>query len=342
MKIGEIYFIQERERASGKLTGNVKIGMVGEKGESANRLRQHQTGNPRDLVLHHVTETPSPFWVENGLHQRLNASRVRNEWHKLEGNELENAVNLAESLAAETFIHIPFIDEELRLRTCVSNGLMIEPSDESTDWHLRLSRAKTKLDRTDELRANYKRIIGGMSKEKVEQAQQEDLFYIEHYTVVKFDEDGFSKKYPDLLAEFTKTTTATSGRLTPKYVELAVSEIDPNLELFSQEFMSLCEKVTRQEAEFSELYELESTIQVFDEIFSWEKEVSTAHLATVCGLASGIKDQLTWNRSEKSIQTLDKDLLESDHPSEYNEFITAEMKTRQKTRKRARRSIAHN
>ena len=33
MKIGEVYFIREQDRSTGKLTENVKIGMVGKQGE---------------------------------------------------------------------------------------------------------------------------------------------------------------------------------------------------------------------------------------------------------------------------------------------------------------------
>ncbi|MGA0081945.1 MAG: GIY-YIG nuclease family protein, partial [Ilumatobacteraceae bacterium] len=108
MNIGEVYFIGERDRSTGKLTENVKIGMVGAKGDSGERLKQHQTGNPRDLVLHHVVETPAPFWVENGLHQRLTGLRVRAEWHKLDPKGLEDAIRLAEVLASESFVHMPF------------------------------------------------------------------------------------------------------------------------------------------------------------------------------------------------------------------------------------------
>ena len=61
MTIGEVYFIGERDRSTGKLTENVKIGMVNNQGESGDRLKGHQTGNPRDLVLHHVVETPAPL-----------------------------------------------------------------------------------------------------------------------------------------------------------------------------------------------------------------------------------------------------------------------------------------
>lgn len=57
------YDLDENEisKNAGKLTENVKIGMVNNQGESGDRLKGHQTANPRDLVLHHVVETRAPF-----------------------------------------------------------------------------------------------------------------------------------------------------------------------------------------------------------------------------------------------------------------------------------------
>lgn len=342
MTIGEVYFIGERDRSTGKLTEIVKIGMVGTKGDSGDRLKQHQTGNPRDLVLHHVVETPAPFWVENGLHQRLSGSRVRAEWHRLETKDLEKAIRLAEILASESFEHIPFIEEQERLKSCASADETIDPTDESTDWQLRLSKAKAQLDRLKKLQTMYKDVIGDMSKDEIEQAVQEDLFYLERYTETTFDKAGFAKKYPELVSEFTLSETEVSGRMTPKYLDLEISEIDPSLATFSNEFTALCEKVSKKEAEFGDLTDLQSEIQSRENVSKWERDISIAHLASICGLASGINGQLTWNRSEKTTTWLDEETLESDHSEQYNEFVTAIMKTRTKTRKRARRAKTEN
>ena len=340
MKIGEVYFIREQDRSTGKLTENVKIGMVSKQGESSNRLKQHQTGNPRDLILHYVVVTPAPFWVENGLHQRLDGVRVRAEWHRLEDKDLENAIRLAEVLAAESFEHIPFIDEQERLKSSVSNGEILDATAESSDWQIRLSKAKAQLDRVNNLKDKYKEVISGMSQDEIEQAQQEDLFHIEHYTDIKFDLDGFTKKYPDLIEKFTVSETKIKQRLSPKYLDFEISEIDPSLESFSQKFLALCDRVSKREIDFGSLRELESDLQFRENVLSWEKEISTSHLAAICGIANGIKDQLTWKRSEETISALDKDLLESSHSEQYNEFVSAEIKTRKKTRKRARRTAA--
>jgi len=341
MSIGEVYFIGERDRSTGNLTGNVKIGMVGTKGDSGDRLKQHQTGNPRDLELHHVVETPAPFWVENGLHQRLNGLRVRAEWHRLDAKDLEDAIRLAEVLAGESFEHIPYIEEQDRLKKCVSHGEAIEPTEESSEWQVRLSKAKAQLDCLKNLQIKYKSLIGGMSQDEVDQAVLEDLFYIEYYTETTFDEAGFAAKYPELVAKYTCSETEVSGRLTPKYLDLEIAEIDPGLQMFSDKFSALCEKVSKREAEFGDLSELQSELQSRENVSKWERDISIAHLASICGVASGITGQLTWNRSEKTTTWLDKDELEPHHSKEFNEFVTAEMKTRTKTHKRARRTLAN-
>ena len=98
--------------------------------------------------------------------------------------------------------------------------------------------------------------------------------------------------------------------------------------------------MSKRDIDFGSLRELESDLQFRENVLSWEKEISTSHLAAICGIANGIKDQLTWKRSEETISALDKDLLESSHSEQYNEFVSAEIKTRKKTRKRARRTAA--
>jgi hypothetical protein len=342
MNIGEVYFIGERDRSTGKLTENVKIGMVGAKGDSGDRLKQHQTGNPRDLVLHHVVETPAPFWVENGLHQRLNGLRVRAEWHKLDPKGLEEAIRLAEVLATESFVHIPFMENQEYLRTCLSDGTKRDPSEDSTMWHERLNRAKAQLDRIEELKAAYSSIIDTMSPAEIEQAELEDIILLEYYTDVKFDLDGFTAKYPELISKYTISETKIGGNITPKYSDLQISEIDPGLETFHNTFLSLCNKVSRKESVIADMSELQAELQFRENVISWERKISTAHLASICGLASGISGQLTWNRTAKTKSSLDKEALESNHPKEFGEFVTAEMKSRKKNRKRARRVAVAN
>lgn len=339
MEIGEVYFIGERDRTTGELTLNVKIGKASGNGGSRQRLKGHQTGNPRDLILHHVSQTPAPFWVENGLHQRLSALRIRNEWHKLSAKGLSDAIALAESLSAETFKHYPYIEEQERLKTTISDGKTSLPTEESTDWHKRLCRAHTQLNQIKALTAAYKSVIGGLDNTDLEQAQEEDLVLIEHYAHGTFDVEGFNQKYPQLIEEFTTRQIVVSGTLSPKYKNLQISEIDPELDSFSKSFTDLCSCVNKKTATFSELSELFSEVQYRENVLNWEKEIAIAHLASICGTSSGIDGQITWNRSEKVKVGVDHEALETKYSKEFSEFYSVVMKTRQKRRKRAQRQV---
>ena len=61
---GEIYFIREME--AGQLTEHTKIGLISYKKDrsSNDRLPEHQTGNPRKLVISHVVVTDCVTAVE--------------------------------------------------------------------------------------------------------------------------------------------------------------------------------------------------------------------------------------------------------------------------------------
>ena len=302
-------------------------------------MKGHQTANPRDLVLHHVSQTPAPFWVENGLHQRLSALRVRNEWHKLSTSELSDAIALAENLSRETFKHYPFIEEQDRLKTMVSDGETSSPTEESTDWHMRLCKAHTQLNQIKALTAAYTSVISEMDTEDLEQAQEEDLVLIEHYARGTFDAKGFNTKYPQLIEEFTTHQTVISGTLSPIYINFQISEIDPGLESFSKSFLDLCSSVSNKTATFDELSELFSDVQNRENVLNWEKAIAVAHLASICGTNSGIEGQITWNRFEKVKTKVDQEALETEYSKEFSEFYSVVMKTRQKRRKRAQRQV---
>ena len=302
-------------------------------------MKDHQTGNPRDLVLHHVSQTPAPFWVENGLHQRLSALRVRNEWHKLSASELSDAIALAENLSTETFKHYPFIEEQDRLKTMISDGETSSPTEESTDWHMRLCKAHTQLNQIKALTSAYTSVISEMGTEELKQAQEEDLVLIEHYARGTFDAKGFNTKYPQLIEEFTTHQTVISGALSPIYINFQISEIDPELESFSKSFLDLCSSVSNKTATFDELSELFSDVQNRENVLNWEKAIAVAHLASICGTNSGIEGQITWNRFDKVKTKVDQEALETEYSKEFSEFYSVVMKTRQKRRKRAQRQV---
>lgn len=338
MKVGEIYFISERDRTDGGTSSYVKIGMVNDVSkDSAERLRQHQTGNPRDLYLHHVTQTPGPFRVERFLHQQFGPNRVRSEWFHLTDDELDRAVQMAERLASEAFVHIPVIEAAKALGSVESTGSKIAATDESTGWVRSLSVAKAALKACKELSVNYRSVADELPDDARIEAELEELLVTEHYLDKRFDADGFADRYPALADNFTEITRDVSGRFTPKLHPVDLNEVDAALVAFATEFALACEDVRAGRSEFGALFDMRQRLEQFAGAYGWDEDVAGAHLRVICGTAAGIDGQVTWNRSAKEHAVLDLDGLESAHPDEYNEFVTVTTRTRTKTRRRARK-----
>lgn len=339
MKIGEIYFIRERDRLDGTFSSFVKIGMVNDVSRnSEERLLDHQTGNPRDLVLHHATKTPGPFRVERFLHQQYGPQRIRSEWFRLTDEELAVAVNTCERLAEEAFIHIPVMEKAEELAGVVSSTEKIAVTDESTHWIRVLSVAKTALKQCKEMESEYNTVADSLSDEDRAAVEEQELVITEHYLRQIFDENGFEKRYPGLLEQYSETERRVTKRFLPTTIEIDLVEEDRELIQFSITFMEACEKVQSGELVFSDLFDLRQILEQFSGTYSWNEDVATAQLKVICGTAAGIEGQVTWNRTAKEVVTLDKELLESDHPEKYEEFLTVKPAKRRKTRRRAKKA----
>lgn len=343
VKVGQIYFIRERDRIDGGSSSYVKIGMVNDTSrDSQERLRDHQTGNPRDLELHHVTETPGPFRVERFLHQRFGPNRVRSEWFRLSDDELAVAIQTAEQLAKEAFVHIPIIEAADQLKTVVSSSTKIAPTDESTEWLMRLSVAKQALKRCKELSNAYSDVAVQLSPEDRALAEDEELVVTEHYLDKRFDADAFAAKYPRLFKKYNVISASVRGRFTPNLPEIAFTEIAQDLVEFSSTFLDACDRVRGGKLTFGDLFDLRQILEQYSGSYSWDEDVADAHLRVICGSSAGVEGQVTWNRVEKEDSSLDVERLESEHPEKYSEFVTVKTLTRLKTRRRARREAPRN
>mgnify|MGYP003320069050 CR=1 FL=1 len=79
--------------------GLLKIGYTTKTVEE--RIKEHQTGNPRDIVCVFALKTEAPFLVEQSLHRLHSSDRIRLEWFEFkEEKELENLIDEAKKLDA--------------------------------------------------------------------------------------------------------------------------------------------------------------------------------------------------------------------------------------------------
>ena len=337
MKIGEVYFIRERDRIDGGTSSYVKIGVVQDVSrDSQQRIRDHQTGNPRNLELHHVTQTPGPYRVERFLHQKFGPNRVRSEWFRLTDAELEGAVQTTKRMAEEAFVHIPIMRAADELKTVVSSPEKIPPTDESSRWIKSLSLANEAVKLCGEMSKAYKEVAGQLSPEDRAQAEFEELVVTQHYTTTDFSKEGFDGKYPELLKKYNEVSVEVSGPFRPKYLDVDLAESDTELVNFCSSFQMSCKKVRSGELYFGELFDLYQVLEQFRGSYSWDADVADAHLRVICGSSAGIDGQATWNRTAKEHSSLDLERLESEQPEKYNEFLTVKVLTRLITKRRAK------
>ena len=338
MKIGEIYFIRERDRIDGGTSSYVKIGMVKDvRRDSSERLSDHQTGNPRDLELHHVTRTAGPFRVERFLHQQLGPNRVRSEWFRLSDEELTLAVQMAERLAEEAFVQIPIMEEAERLGQQLSSSDKIASTEESTYWLGRLAVSKAALKLCSELSQTYKGVTEVLPPEARIEAENEDLFLTQYYLDEVFDSDGFDAKYPGLRAAYMSTSTKVTGRFMPTMPPVNLEEVDRDMFEFFSSFREACDQVKVGGLAFGDLFDLRQRLEQYSGSYSWDADVADAQLRVICGTSAGIEGQVTWNRVAKEQTEYYMDVLQSEHPEKYNEFLTVRTLSRTITRRRARR-----
>jgi len=95
---GELYFITSIDPKTGKSQGFYKIGIVRNHRETAERISEHQTGNPHRVVPYAVIKTEAPLLIEQILHATYRANRMSTEWFRFDETERDAAIKEAKRL----------------------------------------------------------------------------------------------------------------------------------------------------------------------------------------------------------------------------------------------------
>jgi hypothetical protein len=304
---------------------------------SIKRLEEHQTGNPRDLELIHVTPAPAPFRVESSLHQRFGPRRIRSEWFELNDDELNEAITLSESLANEMLGHLPIIAEAKALADSVSDGSVRADSPEAAEWHSKLMTAKDALSICVGLENEYRSVHNDLTPSNKADVQKKTMVVTEAVERPRFDEKGFQESFPGLFAKFVRTSVSTGGRFTTKPLEQQTTPHDEQLTLFARTFSAACESVRHGNMDFESLFDLHQELETIEGAYAWDEEIADARLRVLCGTADGIEGRCSWKRAQRTIHSLDKVSLCAAHPAEYEMFLTVQHNSRVKTKKQSRR-----
>ena len=121
---GILYFIRDKDFIYGDIGKYVKIGIVTKERTTEERIKNHQTGNPRGIYpVDEVFDVPFVERLETQIHYEHNDKWISGEWFLLTDDEVEAVVKRAEHLRAQQVLDKPVIEEVLlKIGKKVSNG----------------------------------------------------------------------------------------------------------------------------------------------------------------------------------------------------------------------------
>jgi hypothetical protein len=310
---GEIYFVREHDR-DGVLTHYVKIGLVKSPRTSEDRLIEHQTGNPRRLVIPegHIVFTEAVSLVEAQLHRRFATDRIGGEWFTFsDPKKLEAAIAASKSLASEVGLATPLLLQADALESQVSNQNMIPATEFALEQVRILAVAKEQEKATKALGADIKSLLVGVA---IAGGDLGAAATIQSKTFkAKFDETKFLMDYPDVAQQYFVDKTGWSQRFVIKYKL-------PKEFAFEEEFSAQLDEIRgmlpegKSKVSAIDLEEPLLRLTQLEAITDWDLALSLAKLKIECGLNEGIDGVCTWKREATQKSSFDANkLFEADY-----------------------------
>ena len=294
---GEIYFIRESEYGTGKPSPFVKIGLVHyrENRDSFGRLSEHQTGNPRKLLLDtkQVVKTQAVDMVEAQLHRRFSEQRISGEWFEFNDDKsLEVAVNEAQKLANEVIGLMPLFKEAMELDQIVSNTDSRPATSEEIAIATRVVIARKQLVKC--------KAVAQVRDDLITKAYNEgsDVSMVAKPSVrnysPKFLEDEFKVENEKLWNKYqgfeeTWQHTFTLDR------KIKPDSLGEDFEAKILYVESILESVSKG-GDFADLVEVTLALKNLEGIAQWEDKVFTARLKLAIGKLDKLEGACTWKR----------------------------------------------
>ncbi len=322
---GEIYFIQEIDPVTKKFTSYVKVGLVREvEGrDSASRLDEHQTGNPRTLHLHKVVKTTAVAAVEGLLHGLYAPYRVHGEWFDFDNKTLTSCINRAEELAKEAKANLKYFEKAESLKGVLSTKPAKKATSKAEDFFTDYKAAKFALDEIGHRISKIKQLY----VEAAESGEDVDglVETIERKQAAKLDVEALLAAYPKLRKKYTEITKTISPRFkwAPFENDLdSLNFLGDNVDDLIFEADKAIAVAKKSKKRLEDLKEIELQLIEYYTAAEWQAEVAEVNIRTLCGDAEGIEGICTWKRVEKVTEKFNEKKFKAENPELFQQFST--------------------
>lgn len=320
---GTLYFISEVDVFTSQAFDYYKIGLVKEsrKGDSSDRLGEHQTGNPRKLQIKHTVETPAISNLESTMHGLYATERVFGEWFHLPGAKGRTVMRHADRLAQEQFAYAEATATAVKYAKMASNGRTLKATAEARTQHLIHQQASFERAALSSIFNAERAFFENLKSSKFDTT----LFFKQSFRKApKFNEKGLAEKYPSLYKQFFIDDINFSpkfliSKLQDQTLKLP-SELAKGIQDQSERLDSLGRTPTL--AQVKEVHLQHLKFLGFEADAKWREANSKSVLRSLLKTNESIDGIAKWTRVGKNVNTFDKKGLASKHPELIEEFTT--------------------
>jgi hypothetical protein len=310
---GSLYFMRERDHISGDISAYVKIGLTRDDRTSESRKGDHQTGNPREIIVIEELVSPAISELETQMHARHAIDRITGEWFALNEIQLSDAYLLAQKLAKNLEKHLPGLQRVEQIANMLSTEEEIKPDSTLLDIHevyktnaAELMAVEDELKEIKETLRDFAKNTGGING-------------VAGWRISaprpKVDEKRLQKDLPEIHSKFTSSETSMAARFTATKPRRAKSTKEkPETEETTNPPLDRLDYFIDREESIEKLHARHLILLARQGETTWEKDFIETQMKVACGNAKSIEGICSWPRLEAIKTKFDKRSFTNAHP----------------------------
>ena len=334
---GILYFIRDKDFIYGDIGKYVKIGIVTKERTTEERVKNHQTGNPRGIYpVDEVLDVPFVERLETQIHYEHNDKWISGEWFLLSDEEVEAVVKRAEALKAQQVLDKPVIEEVLlKIGKKVSNGKVKKANKQALNLEKKIIKLKGELNickaKIDISKYEFYKLLGA-------NGSIEGVMRIKYSpSKFTFDEKAFEKKHPRLYKKFIlpREDKFSHTFSLSRSSDYSLVNVDKSLDAKKKALGTTSYRATQLDDVQERTKKIEALhlnhLILFKELrkLEYEIEILEYKLKKLVGDYDGIEGICSWKRFYSTQDDkFNATALKEAHPKLYETFVTKLSKER--------------
>ena len=327
---GTLYINRDRDYRTRVWGPYIKIGIVRDEREANARIREHQTGNPREVVSIHEFKAPMVEALETQLHHRFSNRWISGEWFLMDQAFVhEMLIPDIKHIIEQQRNALPDFEKKWVLKNQASNGVSRTPTANDQEDFQRLRKAEivlaeAKLNR-DLADLNLRKAVGKSG------GIDGVLRLVNRVVSSKFDRVGFEAKHPDLWQRYQRSVkTGPKGALRFNS-RVALAKLNPEKAEAKKLMQSQIPKFTPDQAKIMHRPRTPDMAVLHEDFIrslpplaraEWSLECLKASFASRLGEDEAIEGICSWRREIETKVDFDEKTCRAEHPDVCRPFLS--------------------